>query len=161
MTSVLSQAVYTRSLTSMQKTSDQLMDLCQYPVTTHVKHRGQNIRTDAHSLCLEISFKESILHNIKQEVQQGSFITTKKGGNNLQSYNQRQEQHRVTIFLQMPQPRAFLPRLPLHPGVTESHGKGCPGPLRLWLPTQKKLLPSPSVGSAAGFSARSVDKQYS
>lgn len=118
-TSVLLQDI--QSLTFMQKTADQTMGLCQCLMSSP----GQDIHTDIHSLYLEFSFKESILHII--------YKLNKKStkSNNLHSNNQRQEQHRAHISLQMPQPRAFLPWLPLYPGVTESCGKGCAGPLRL------------------------------
>lgn len=81
-------------------------------------------------------------HNvqIKQEVQQGSFIATEKGENNLQSHNQRQEQSpRAICFC-----KCHSPKCSCHSWwcirVTESHDKGCS---RWWgcdYPPQKKLF---------------------
>lgn len=123
MTSVLLQDI--QSLTFMQKTADQTMGLGQCLMSSP----GQDIHTDIHSLCLEFSFKESILHiiyKLNKKSNKGPLLPPKEG-NHLQSNNQRQEQHRAHISLQMPQPRAFLPWLPLYPGVTESCGKGRTG----------------------------------
>lgn len=58
LTSVLLQDI--QSLTFMQKTADQTMGLCQCLMSSP----GQDIHTDIHSLYLEFSFKESILHII-------------------------------------------------------------------------------------------------
>lgn len=98
---------------------------------------SQNIHREILVPCLGFSFKEDILHiiyKLNKKSNKGPLLPPKWGANNLQSYNWRQKQHKNNLFLQMPQPRAFLLRLLLQPGVSESHSKGCTGPRGLDYP---------------------------
>lgn len=62
---------------------------------------------------------------IKEEVQQGPFIATEKGGNNLKRHNQRQERSTE----QFVPPNAPVPYVPAvaDPCATESRDTGCTG----------------------------------
>lgn len=152
----------------MQRRPDQGPYLCStlYEVqwsslTARDKHRDK-APAQTYTLSWVFFQRKYFTHHvqIKQQFQQGSFIATEKGENNLQSHNQRQEQSpRAICFCKCHSPTHSC-QLMMH-GVTESQDKGCTRSLRLWLSTLEEAFFISICRKCCSSPAWSVDTQHS